>query len=245
VSPSLDVGRYPIDIQEASEKQIALPVEIESKVGQSYEVPSSLRRNRVVQKVLAINLLIGFGAGFIIPLFTYYWGYIFKLSDEAIIGITVLGYIGMAAGSLVTPWVARHATKYGGRVGTIVAFQSASIVFAGYLAIVPFQMNLSLAVIAYIARTDFMNIISPLTSALLMDHSPANRRGLVNSLVNIAFSVPNGISPSFTSMILIAVPAPYGYTYSISFMVSLYLVGSVIYATTRKADRLVRLSQHG
>jgi MFS family permease len=244
VSPSLDVGRYPVDRQEDSGHLTTLPIETELKANKLYEVPSSLRRNRVVQKVLAINLLIGLGAGFIIPLFTYYWKDIFKLSEEGIAAITVLGDIGMALGSMVTPWIARHATKYGGRVGTIVAFQSVSIVFAAYLAIVPLQMNLYFAVIAYIARMDLMNMIGPLTSALLMDHSPANRRGLINSLVSIAFSVPNGISPSFTSMILIAVPAPYGYTYSISFMVFLYSISSVIYATTRKADRLVRLAQH-
>lgn len=216
----------------------------ESKSKDSYVVPESLRKNRVVQKILLINLLIGLGAGFIIPLFTYYWGDIFKISDSEVATITVFGYIGMALGSLVTPWVARHATKYGGRVGTIVAFQSASILFAGYLAAVPWQMNLPLAVIAYVARTDFMNIIGPLTSALLMDHSPMKRRGVINSMVSIAFSVPNGISPYFTSMILNVVPAPYGYTYSISALVVLYSIASLIYLTTRKADRLVRLSQH-
>jgi MFS family permease len=244
VGPTVDVGRYPTDMRETLEKQIELPAESESKIERTYGVPTYLTSNRVLQKVLMINLLIGLGAGFIIPLFTYYWRDIFNLSEGSIAGITVLGDIGMALGSLVTPWVARHATKYGGRVGTIVAFQSMSILFAGYLAIVPFQMNLSLAVISYIARMDLMNMIGPLTSALLMDHSPAYRRGLVNSLVNIAFSVPNGISPSFTSMILNAVPPPYGYTYSISLMVFLYSIGAIIYVTIRKADKLVRLSQH-
>jgi MFS family permease len=243
-TPSLEAGRYPAERSEDSKERLELSVKSEFRPEQLYETPKTLWKNRVVQKILVINILIGFGAGFIIPLFTYYWKYIFKLSDDAIAAITVLGYIGMALGSIVTPWVARHATKYGGRVGTIVAFQSASIVFAGYLAIAPLQMNLELAVIAYIARMDLMNMIGPLTSALLMDHSPANRRGVINSLISIGFSVPNGISPSFTSMILNAVPPPYGYTYPISFMVFLYSISSVIYLTTKKADRLVRLAQH-
>ncbi|WXG43989.1 MAG: MFS transporter [Promethearchaeati archaeon SRVP18_Atabeyarchaeia-1] len=243
-SPSIDIGRFPIDKAGDSEQYGMTPTRKAEEPERLYEPPKSLWNSRVVQKIIAINVLIGFGAGFIIPLFTYYWRDIFRLSDESIAGITVLGDVGMALGSMVTPWVARHATKHGGRVGTIVAFQTASIAFAGYLAIVPFQMNLYLAVIAYIARTDLMNMIGPLTSALLMDHSPANRRGVVNSLVSIAFSVPNGISPSLTSLILNAVPTPYGYTYSISAMVFLYSISSVIYATTRKADRLVRSTQH-
>jgi MFS family permease len=243
-NPTLDVGRYPVGKRKTSEMESSSSMMKEMEPENTYEVPSSLCGNSVVQKIILINFLIGFGAGFIVPLFTYYWGAIFKLSDLAITGITVLGYIGMAAGSLVTPWVARHATKYGGRIGTIVAFQSASILFAGYLAIVPFQINLPLAVIAYILRTDLINVIGPLTSALLMDHSPANRRGLANSLVSIVFNIPNGISPYLTSLILIAVPAPFGYTYSISFMILLYIIGSIVYVTIRKADRLVKLAQH-
>jgi MFS family permease len=241
--PSLEVGRFPTRVTERQGESPEIP-KPESQPEKTYEAPTSLRKNRVVQKVVAINLLMGLGAGFIIPLFTYYWVDIFRLSDDAIAAIAVLADIGMALGSMVTPWVARRAAKHGGRVGTIVTLQSASILFAGYLAIVPMQMNLYLAIIAYIARMDLMNMIGPLTSALLMDHSPANRRGVINSLVSISFNVPNGVSPSFTSMILNAVPAPYGYTYSISAMVSLYSVASIIYVTTRKADKLVHLAQH-
>ncbi len=253
-SPLFDKNRFkeksvedhgqPTDRPERHEESLQQLTKSESKSVNSYLVPDLLKRNRIVQKILLINVLIGLGAGFIIPLFTYYWGDVFKISNLEVAMITDLGYIGMALGSLVTPWVARRATKYGGRVGTIVAFQSASIVFAGYLAVVPWQMNLSLAVIAYIARTDFMNIIGPLTSALLMDHSPMKRRGVINSMVGIAFNVPNGISPYFTSMILSVVPEPYGYAYSIWALVFLYSISSVIYLTIRKADRLVRLSQH-
>jgi len=206
-------------------------------------VPTSLRRNNVVLKIIVINALIGLGAGFIIPMFSYYFKDVFGLSQALVYAINIFGEIGIAIGSLFSPWLARRAKRLGGRVGTIVAFQAASIVCAGYLALVPWQMNLSLAVIAYIARQDFMNIIGPLTSSLLMDHSPKNRRGVVNSLTSIGFDVPNAISPYFTSMILGIVSPPYGYAYAISALVVLYTIATVIYSTIRKADKLLLLGQ--
>ena len=200
------------------------------------EIPAQLRRNSLVIKLLAINLLMGLGAGFVIPVFTYYWQNAFGLSDPAVIIISLLGYVGLVFGSMFTPWVAKRAKLLGGRVGTIVVFQGVSIICAGYLAIAPLQMNLYPAIAAYVARTVLINAISPLTSALLMDHSPAEKRGLYNSLISIAFGVPNSISPLFTYFIYVSVQAPYGFIPPISILVLLYTISTVIYAMTKKAD---------
>jgi MFS family permease len=206
-------------------------------------IPQSIRKNSVVVKILVINLIVGLGAGFVIPLFTYYWNEVFSLSQDTVTAITILGDIGMATGGMFTPWIAKHAKVLGGRVGTIVVFQSVSIVCAGYLGVAPWQMNLYLAVSAYVVRQDLMNAISPLTSALLMDHSPMEKRGLINALVSICFSVPNGISPLVTSVIHGLVPRPYGYVYPISILVFLYSISVIIYATTRRADGLMLAAQ--
>jgi MFS family permease len=207
------------------------------------ETSFSIKQNNVVSKIIFINVLIGFGAGFIIPMFTYYFYDVFHLSQTMVFAINLFGGIGIAFGSLSSPWLARRARKLGGRVGTIVTCQAASIVCAAYLAVVPWQMNLTLAVIFYVARQDLMNMIGPLTSSLLMDHSAENRRGVINSLVSIAFTVPNGISPYLTSMILGLVPPPYGYAYSISALVVMYSIATTTYATTRKADRQLLTEQ--
>jgi MFS family permease len=199
-------------------------------------VPSRLKRNGVVIRLLAINLLVGLGAGFIIPVFTYYWKNVFSLSDATVTNIQVVGYIGLVAGSMLTPWLAKHAKVLGGRVGTIVVFQGVSILCAAYLAIAPLQGILYLAITAYVGRLVLMNAISPLTSALLMDHSPSGKRGLYSSLISIAFNVPNCVSPIFTYFYYIGAQPPYGFTYPISILVLLYSLADIIYVTTRKAD---------
>nr|MDO8100539.1 MFS transporter [Candidatus Njordarchaeota archaeon] len=249
-SPTLEPNYHNSDSRDktgidntSAEKKHNLEIAGKEEGRQADGVPLSLRRNNVALKIIVINAIIGLGAGFIIPMFSYYWSDVFYLSEAAVYAINILGYIGIGVGSLFSPWLARRARKLGGRVGTIVACQAASIICAGYLAVAPWQMNLYLAVSAYIARQDFMNMIGPLTSSLLMDHSPENRRGVINSLTSIAFNVPNGISPYFTSIILGLVPSPYGYTYSILALVVLYTIATMIYSTTRKADKLLLFGQ--
>jgi MFS family permease len=209
------------------------------KPEESFEVPAEIKRNSVVIKLLIINLLIGLGAGFIIPLFTYYWEGVFYLSDSAITAITMLGYVGLVFASMFTPWIAKRAKVLGGRIGTIVIFEGTSIICAGYLAIAPFQMSLFPAITAYVARMVLMNAISPLTSALLMDHSPMEKRGLYNALISTAFGVPNSISPIFTYFFYNSAQAPYGFTYPIAILVLLYTISVIIYATIKKADSVM------
>jgi MFS family permease len=199
-------------------------------------VPPQLGRNSVVIKLLAINFLVGLGAGFIIPIFTYYWIDVFSLSDAAVTNITIIGYVGLVIGSMFTPWLAAHAKVLGGRVGTIAVFQGVSVVCAAYLAIAPLQGILYLAATAYVARMVLMNAISPLTSALLMDHSPSEKRGLYNSLISIAFNVPNSVAPIFTYFFYTSIKPPYGFVYPISILVLVYAIADIIYVTTRKAD---------
>jgi MFS family permease len=229
-------------VEKGRMESIAPPKDV-SKQRRFLDVPTELGRNGVVIKLLAINFLIGLGAGFIIPIFTYYWKAVFSLSDSSVTAISMLGYVGLAAGTMLTPWLAGRAKALGGRVGTIVIFQGVSIVCAAYLAIAPLQMSLYPAIVAYVARTVLMNAINPLTSALLMDHSPTEKRGLYNSLISIAFNVPNSISPLFTFFIYASVQPPYGFTYPISILVFLYTISDIIYVTIRKADKSLLSAQ--
>jgi MFS family permease len=144
---------------------------------------------------------------------------------------------------MFTPWIAKRAKVLGGRIGTIVIFEGMSIVCAAYLAIAPLLKNLYPAVAAYVARTVLMNAVSPLTSALLMDHSPTKKRGLYNSLISVAFGVPNSISPILTYFFYNSVQAPYGFTYPIAMLVVLYTISTIMYATIKKADSLTLSSQ--
>jgi MFS family permease len=205
----------------------------------TYVVPDSLRRNRVIIKILLTNVLIGTGAGFIIPIFQFYW-LTFHIPQEFVFFISTLGDIGMAGGSLLAPSLARRVAKTGGRVTTIVACQTAAIVFAGLVAVAPWFNNLWLAIVSYVLRQDLMNMINPLTQAMLMDHTPVNRRGAMNSVTTFLFGAPNAVSDVFSGYIII--PA-FGWIYSFLALITLYTVSTSLYFTTRKQDTAVLCAQ--
>ncbi|WXG46570.1 MAG: MFS transporter [Candidatus Atabeyarchaeum deiterrae] len=222
---------------------LASKIRTSKNLGRDYLAPPSLRTNGVVLKIILINFLIGLGAGFIIPLFTYYWKDVFKLADWMVLLITVFGDGGLVAGALLAPWMAKRAGRTGGRVGMIVACQSASILCAVFLSAVPWFQYLPLAVVAYVLRQDLMNMISPLTSAMLMDHSPVTRRGAVNAAQTIAFTVPNGVSVILSGIIINSSPSDFGWAYSFFVLITLYIISTWVYYTTRKKDKAVILSQ--
>jgi MFS family permease len=214
-----------------------------------YIPPARFRSNSVVPKMIAFQAIIGFGAGFLVPLFNYYWKDIFGLDKYIIYTIALLGELGIAAGGLAAPWIAKRATKLGGRVGTTVACQFASIACAVFIGIVAYDLailptaSIVLAaqalfvptVIAFIARQALMNMVNPLISAVTMDHTPETKRGRVNSLTSFAFTVPNGVSPNLSVPLI----ASYGYASSASVLVVTYIIGTAMLSTTRKKDRLL------
>jgi MFS family permease len=208
----------------------------------SYTPPSSIWRNGLVLKMIAFQGIIGFGAGFLVPVFIYYWVDIFHSGNSVILLISVLGELGIAAGGLIAPWLAKRAKRLRGRVGTTVACQFASIACAAYLAIVPYYRVLLPAVGAYIARNSLMNMVNPLIQAETMDHTPEDKRGIVNSLTALAFLPPNGLATILSDPLVHSVQTPYGYTYSASALIVTYIIGTVLISTTGKKDRIL-LSQ--
>jgi MFS family permease len=208
--------------------------------GDSYVVPDSLRRNGVLLRILAINILIGTGAGFIVPIFQFYWYSVFGLPQTFVYLISTLGDLGMAGGSLLAPSLARRVARTGGRVTTIVVCQATSIVCAGVVAIAPTLGNLWVAIVSYVLRQDLMNMISPLTQAMLMDHTPVNRRGALNSLTTLLFGGPNAVSDVISGNIIIP---SFGWGYSFSILIILYTIGTGLYFTTRKQDKAALCAQ--
>jgi MFS family permease len=236
---------------QSEDKKVSAPLRHDSHItpqgdngeDATYTVPKSLRRNRVIMKILLINVLIGAGAGFIIPIFQFYWYTVFNLPQEFVFFISTLGDLGMAGGSLLAPSLARRVARTGGRVTTIVVCQAASIACAGVLSVVPWFSNLWLAIFSYVARQDLMNMINPLTQAMLMDHTPENRRGAMNSVTTLLFGGPNSISDLVSANIITTSPFPFGWAYSFFALIALYTAATGLYFTTRKQDKAVLRAQ--
>lgn len=175
-------------------------------------------RNRDVTGLLAYNVLIGFGAGLVIPFFNVFLSG--KLGvDTAVIGLILSFTHGATAiAGLIAPVL---ATKYG-KVKTVVATQVASIPFLLLIALPP---NVYLVSVALFIRSALMNMSSPVASNFSMEIVEPDKRGKISSLMRISDNISRGFSAAAAGYIMSrwSYEAPYFFT------AVLYLLASLVY----------------
>ena len=138
----------------------------------------------VIMKFSIANLLIGLGAGLIIPLIPGWFLLRFHVTDvfsgpliassNLIMGVTAVG----------APRLARRV----GLVNGIVMTQAMSTVF---LLAIPFCPSAVVAGILYVIRAVLMNMASPLADTFLMNMIAEDERATASSFNAVLWSLPN------------------------------------------------------
>ncbi|MCM2266501.1 MAG: MFS transporter [Elusimicrobiales bacterium] len=146
---------------------------------------------RLAFQVLLPQLIIGFGAGMVMP----YLNIFFKTGFT--LGISSLGFcmslmpLAMAFGGLIGPALVRRV----GQVRAMIAFQGLSIPF---LATMGFSDFLIPTVLAAFARTLLMNASWPVYSVFMLGHFPSAQHQAVSSIYtaawNLSFSASTRLS---------------------------------------------------
>lgn len=137
---------------------------------------------RLAAWVLAPQLIIGFGAGMVMP----YLNVFFKNSFA--LGIASLGFcmslmpLAMAFGGLMGPWLVKRL----GQVKAMIAFQSLSIPF---LATMGFSGLLLPTVLAAFARTMLMNASWPVFSVFMLGHFPQAQHPALSSVYTAGWNL--------------------------------------------------------
>jgi MFS family permease len=173
---------------------------------------SALRRLTV--KLALPNLLIGFGAAILIPYMNVFFKDRFDISDSLLGMLFGLSSLLIGIGSLIGP---RLTTRLNGKIRTVVVTQFASLVF---LLIAGFTPSLLLASIGFLMRAALMNMASPLYSAFCMEQTPERDQGMVNSVLNISWSLGWAVGPYLSGLVQVA----YGFT-------PLFITTAVLYLT--------------
>ena len=101
----------------------------------------------------------------------------------------------IGVGSLAAP---RLAIVLNGKIRAIVATQSTSLVFLLLLGFAPY---LWLSSVGYLMRTALMNMAAPLYSAFCMERTPEQHQGLVNSVLNLAWSLGWAVGPFISGVV--------------------------------------------
>jgi MFS family permease len=175
---------------------------------------SSFRLTRLTVKLATPNFLIGFGAAILIPYMNVFFKDRYQISDSLLGILFSLSSLFIGIGSLIGP---RLVTRLGGKIRTVAFTQFSSVIFMLMIGFVP---SLWIAGVASLFRAALMNMSAPLYSAFCMEQTPDGERGLVSSVLNIAWNAGWAVGPFISGLVQQA----YGFT-------PLFITTTLLYLT--------------
>ena len=141
----------------------------------------------VIMKFSTANLLIGLGAGLIIPLIPTWFYLRFNQTDVFSGPLIAASSIIMGLTAVGAPRIARRI----GLVKGIVMTQAMSTIF---LLAVPFCPTAIVAGVFYVIRAVLMNMASPLSDTFLMNMVAEDERAIASSFNSVLWNLPNAAS---------------------------------------------------
>jgi len=140
----------------------------------------------ILSWVALTNALIGLGAGFMIPWFSYYFIKKFSVNLGEVGAVFAISQIGMAIAYLTIPKIVEKI----GNVRTIVYTQGTSIMTLLLISVSP---NFAVASTLYVIRVTLMNMSSPAYSSFLMGLLKTEERASGNNIAWASWNIANAI----------------------------------------------------
>jgi len=163
-----------------------------SEVGLQVSLRALLRTD--VLRLLVPQLIIGLGAGLLIPYLNVFFKQRFAISDSLLGFAFGISQLGMGLATILAPIVAERW----GNVRTIVASELASLPFLLTLGFVPL---LPVAIGAFWLRATLMNMGGPLYTAFAMEQADESERGKLGAMLGLTWSVGRGIGPGISGVV--------------------------------------------
>lgn len=179
--------------------------------GAASQLDPAVRRRLVPIGVNA--LLIGAGAGLVIPFMNLYFADRFHCSSGQIGSFFSIAQICTALASLLGPALAR---RYG-KLRTAVGAELASLPF---LVTLGAERHLGVAVGAFWIRATLMQAASPLLGTFVMEVLPAGHRATATSLTNLAWNVGWAVSATLAGVVI------QRFGYAVPFYITAVLYGA-------------------
>jgi len=187
--------------------------------GRRINLPKDVRITLI--KLTLPAMLIGFGAGFVIPYFQLQFKYRFGISIESISYIFAFTDVLMAILMLYIPFIAE-------RLGTLKTIVSLWLLATLTLFMMPFISYLPLGFYLfsslYVMRTILMNVAGPIQSSFEFSLIPRDYRMITSSLLSLAWVGMNSLSAYFGGVLIV-------YSLNIPFYIctAFYLASALMY----------------
>jgi predicted MFS family arabinose efflux permease len=180
--------------------------------------PPSSQEKRLLVPIALNALLIGAGAGLVIPFMNLYFKDRFDCSSVQIGTYFSIAQVLTAAAALAAPAVAR---RYG-KLRTAVAAELLSLPF---LVTLGRETHLPVAVVAFWLRATFMQASTPLLQAFVMEVLPPTLRARSTSLNNMVWNVGWAASASLAGLVI----ERFGYDVPFYLTATLYLIAALTF----------------
>ena len=201
-----------------------------------HDAPPSREDQRKLVPIALNALLIGMGAGLVIPFMNLYFKDRFACSSAQIGGFFSVAQVVTALAALIGPALARRF----GKLRTAVASELLSLPF---LVTLGGERRLPITVASFWLRATFMQAATPLLQAFVMEVLPADLRARASSLNNMVWNLGWAASATAAGLII----ERFGYAMPFYFTATLYLTAAstFFFAFRRTPERggEVRMSE--
>ena len=144
---------------------------------------------RAITKMGIVNAMIGFGAGFVIPLFSYWFYMRFGVDETVLAPLYVVANAILMFSLLLAP---RLADSFG-TMRTIVYSQA---IATGLLVLIPMVESYLVVALLYIVRGLLMNMVAPLVDSFILGLIDPNERATLSGVMAISWNAPNSATPT-------------------------------------------------
>jgi MFS family permease len=168
------------------------------------------------------QLLIGFGAGLVIPYLNLYFADRFHATNSTIGFIISLGQAATAIAMFIGPIAVRRI----GEVKAVVFFQIASLPF---LILTGYTHSLLFASIGFLFRQALMNAGNPIQMSLMMAKVDDSVKGLANSVNQMVFNLGWALMGPVSMAIVAKNGSYHGYAMVFTITCILYFIGSIYF----------------
>jgi MFS family permease len=155
----------------------------------------NVRSPRTIIKFMIPTAIIGFGAGFIVPLFNVFFKKRFLATPEQIGLMSAISNITLGAGTLAAPALSKRL----GKAKSVALCEYLSMPFIMLTTLSP---NMALAGAAFVTRTSLMNMAGPIGTALQMELVTENERATTNGLMVMADNIPRAATASISGIMM-------------------------------------------
>jgi len=158
---------------------------------------------RTILSFASTRALVGFGAGFVIPLFSLWFYLRFGVAGSVLGPLFAISNIMLALAYLAS---ARLAAMVGS-VNSLIICQGLAIAL---LVAIPESPNYAIVSVLYVTRNFLMNMSSPIETSFLMSIVKSEERASASAVAGAASSISRAVSPSlgghFMSSVSLSLP---------------------------------------